>query len=927
MPPEGDVDGPGKGFKMGDAFVDVHIDGAKAAKKAADDLRKGKKDLADAAKEAGDEAGKAGGEKLGDSTVKATKKKVDKDGPALGKWIAASVFGGMPAAAQVAGTAAGLSLAAAGTAVIGLAALATSQNEQVEQSYNQLWGAVRDGTVKAAAPLAGSISDATDQITGDLNQMTGQFQRMFKYVEPGIDDLASGLTGLVRESMPGMIAASKSSEIALKGLGSMLTSTGKGVSEFLINSSTAAQSSSVIMASFGRIVQNLLGFAGSLFAQLSNAGVPVAIRFEQTLKLLEGTVLRLGQGAFPVLFSAAGAGMDVLSGVLGVLGQFAPVIGPATGAVLALVAAGKLLNLLSFGRLGVELGKVKTSFREADGVRGKFSAGLGILGSGFGLAGVAAIAVTGVLGMLGQQQADAAKKTQEHEGRVDALSAALRNSKGAIDAGVRSAAAAELANMKVAKTNASVLQMSRELGLSIPLVTDAYMGNAAAQAEVKRQIDGMLPSYEEWRRINESGTDAEKKRIGNAKLLQVAFSDTNGELGQAMQRYKDLVAAESESAAATENLRGAQLRQKKTTEDLQAAFTVLAQPMGDVATRGKAIADAFDRMTGRQPELEETTKSWHEFMDNLKEADFESPAAGSKKWADALVDATGKINTTTKDGRQLYDLLQRGRTDFDNMAAAMAKAGVPADEITKRLQGMRDGMVDTIDKMGFTKTQAELMATAFGLVPRDVSILVSTGGTVSAATAEVLILGGKLKGLPPNTPVRVNALTDEARRLLESMGFQINSLPDGQFEVIAHDEAAKGTLESFIWYWSRRQINIPVVVTTPKNIPLKNITGGMAAFAEGTDYAPGGLAVVGEKGPEIVSIPRGSKVYTNQESQQIMSGTTGSDGAVFPTLSAGGGTTINNYFTIPVPAMPDMHALVELVSRRVEQRLRRGVGS
>lgn len=34
-------------------------------------------------------------------------------------------------------------------------------------------------------------------------------------------------------------------------------------------------------------------------------------------------------------------------------------------------------------------------------------------------------------------------------------------------------------------------------------------------------------------------------------------------------------------------------------------------------------------------------------------------------------------------------------------------------------------------------------------------------------------------------------------------------------------------------------------------------------FANGTDYAPGGLALVGEHGPEFVNLPRGSKVWPN----------------------------------------------------------------
>jgi tape measure domain-containing protein len=46
--------------------------------------------------------------------------------------------------------------------------------------------------------------------------------------------------------------------------------------------------------------------------------------------------------------------------------------------------------------------------------------------------------------------------------------------------------------------------------------------------------------------------------------------------------------------------------------------------------------------------------------------------------------------------------------------------------------------------------------------------------------------------------------------------------------------------------------------------------GAMAAFASGTNYAPGGLALVGEQGPEIVDLPRGSKVYTNSQTSQML---------------------------------------------------------
>ncbi|NTH50937.1 tape measure protein [Agrobacterium rhizogenes] len=39
--------------------------------------------------------------------------------------------------------------------------------------------------------------------------------------------------------------------------------------------------------------------------------------------------------------------------------------------------------------------------------------------------------------------------------------------------------------------------------------------------------------------------------------------------------------------------------------------------------------------------------------------------------------------------------------------------------------------------------------------------------------------------------------------------------------------------------------------------------GKLLGFADGTEYAPGGIALVGERGPEVVNLPRGSQVVPN----------------------------------------------------------------
>lgn len=46
-------------------------------------------------------------------------------------------------------------------------------------------------------------------------------------------------------------------------------------------------------------------------------------------------------------------------------------------------------------------------------------------------------------------------------------------------------------------------------------------------------------------------------------------------------------------------------------------------------------------------------------------------------------------------------------------------------------------------------------------------------------------------------------------------------------------------------------------------------------FATGTSYAPGGLAMVGERGPELVNLPRGSQVIPNGQTERMMAGGSG----------------------------------------------------
>lgn len=70
------------------------------------------------------------------------------------------------------------------------------------------------------------------------------------------------------------------------------------------------------------------------------------------------------------------------------------------------------------------------------------------------------------------------------------------------------------------------------------------------------------------------------------------------------------------------------------------------------------------------------------------------------------------------------------------------------------------------------------------------------------------------------------------------------------------------------------QIADQIANTQQPLLNMQNKSRNIPSYAVGTNNHPGGRAIVGEKGPEIVDLPPGTKVHTTQESKQMVGGNT-----------------------------------------------------
>lgn len=181
--------------------------------------------------------------------------------------------------------------------------------------------------------------------------------------------------------------------------------------------------------------------------------------------------------------------------------------------------------------------------------------------------------------------------------------------------------------------------------------------------------------------------------------------------------------------------------------------------------------------------------------------------------------------------------------------------GVSIYDVNGNLKDADELTLDVIDALGKMETETERNAAAneiFGKKFRELNTLIETGAdTLRAymdeyaplddeAVAALNDIGAEWDALKMRTEVATKGLILDIThigRAAEGVGGILKDL-FAQSAVGGLIKFAKGEDALSQWWWK--------------------VTG---QYADGTDFHPGGLALVGERGPEIVQLPRGSAVY------------------------------------------------------------------
>jgi len=347
--------------------------------------------------------------------------------------------------------------------------------------------------------------------------------------------------------------------------------------------------------------------------------------------------------------------------------------------------------------------------------------------------------------------------------------------------------------IRTAEGSAEARDALHDLGLDAEKTMTAFgKGGPEAKAALDAVID----------RLNATQDPAERYRLGVA-LMGTQWEDT----------MRDVAAFIDVSAGTTSALDSNGIQSQLASEKakgLADAFTALKGPFESAATTADQVSNALDRMNSRTPGTRDTAQAWNDLIREFgKQIDWDTAKGGVQRLGGALVDMRGEVVTTTEAGSKLEDWAAQSKESFMAQAGAMREAGVPADAMTAKLQTMRDAFINNAIAQGLPRDAALRLASAYGMVPGDVSTAIYAPGLLERMTE------------------------------LGMLGNRIVSLPDGRFMVESDTGPAQRKITQLITDNQGKVITLRVTTSGASAGLIHNVSGG------GRDFLAEGGPVIG----------------------------------------------------------------------------------
>lgn len=721
-------------------------------------------------------------------------------------------LGALPVAGLAAGAGVAAGLAAIPVALAAVAAFALSSNEQVAESFSDLWAEVKATAQNAAEPLTDTFVRVAEDLKSTVRSIAPDLKQMFIAAEPGIELLSKGINDLVRNAMPGMKKAVSESQSAFQGLSNFLGSAGSGVSDFFENLSQGSKSSGMALTELGRIVQTILGLAGSLVAKIANAFSGNFSQISEIVDRAANAIEGLADGALPVLSSAVTAALNVATAFLRAVEPIAGVIGAAGAAMLTAAAAGKALSAAwAFVTSG-----------------GAIAAGLSGVSNRISAAALSA----GVLTESLTGSANAGERVATAGSKVGTVLTGLGRALPVVGVAV---AVLAIAWEQSARSMEEAAKTGSTLGQSL-----IKGGNEADNA--RKKVSDLTSENE---KLQASLVALEKEQIaaGEAGYLYSAqitdlhekIDTNNATIDSSRKSYEEIKST----------LTGVQLAQVNYNEA--------------VAKHGPTSNQAALAATALRAEIDKSQESQRQ------------AAEATKSHTDRLIEQQNQMTAMLSADLQYRNAVDATADSEKAAAKAISEKGIKSDEAADAIRALEGAQLNQItsagalaaaNAKGATEIEKNKLA-AMAMQRETLNLAAATNGSLSPS------LLNSIRNMN-STQLAANGVTAS----VNATGQAVLRLPNGKTITLGMNDYANWPLQQAISNLSRVQdktvtVRINTYENTYRSVNQSGQQFGTKFYADGGWTVPGAPTVMGEEGPEFSYPSKRSYIVDTKNTQML----------------------------------------------------------
>jgi hypothetical protein len=162
------------------------------------------------------------------------------------------------------------------------------------------------------------------------------------------------------------------------------------------------------------------------------------------------------------------------------------------------------------------------------------------------------------------------------------------------------------------------------------------------------------------------------------------------------------------------------------------------------------------------------------------------------KWGESLSWTNGQLVRHGQAGRDAYEMLSNIARTTREATDTAVDANAPWEQINQRWKDGRKSLIEMADGWGLNEEQAQALADQIlGIPPsRDLVVKAETAGAITSLDAVI----AAMEATPHAETITVQALTSEAQRILEDLGYTVTRMPDGSFKISAETGAASADI-------------------------------------------------------------------------------------------------------------------------------------